>query len=100
MGSADHGPRLQQRQAAARWLQRVEADTNCVSSHNLGAVVSSKVNNLAYYSRKPPITTPLLQNDRQPLFNASKTYLSLIIGDGDSLSKVKGCEHAFFEPIL
>jgi hypothetical protein len=77
-----------------------EADTNCVSSHNLGAVVSSKVNNLAYYSRKPPITTPLLQNDRQPLFNASKTYLSLIIGDGDSLSKVKGCEHAFFEPIL
>ena len=49
---------------------------------------------------EPPITTPLLQNDRQPLFNASKTYLSLIIGDGDSLSKVKGCEHAFFEPIL
>ena len=73
-----------------------EADTNCVSTHNLGAVVSSKVNNLAYYSRKPAITEPLLQNDRQPQFNASKTYLSMIIGDGDSLSKVKGPIRSWF----
>jgi hypothetical protein len=74
-----------------------EADTNCVSSHNLGAVVSSKGQQPGVpRSRKPPITEPLLQNDRQLLFNESKTYMSLIIGDDDSLSKVKGPIRSWF----
>ena len=68
-----------------------EAETNCVSEHDMGAVSSSKVNNLAFFSRKPPISVPLLQSalDRSP-FNASKTYLTMIIGDGDNVAKVKG----------
>lgn len=68
-----------------------EAETNCVSQHNMGQIASDGVNNLAFYSRKPPITTPMSQNKLgQPTFDANKTYVSFVIGDGDSIKHVKG----------
>jgi len=70
-----------------------EAETTCVGKHNMGQVASSGVNNLAFFSRKAPITKPLLQNptgSQTMRFNASKTYLTLIVGDGDNIAFMKG----------
>eukprot|EP00929_Paragymnodinium_shiwhaense_P016108 TRINITY_DN124298_c0_g1_i1.p1 TRINITY_DN124298_c0_g1~~TRINITY_DN124298_c0_g1_i1.p1 ORF type:complete len:564 (-),score=71.71 TRINITY_DN124298_c0_g1_i1:169-1860(-) len=68
-----------------------EAETNCVKEHNMGQVASSGFNNLAFFSRKPSIREPLLQNpDRAQEFNKSRTYITLIVGDGDNLNFVKG----------
>ena len=39
-----------------------EAETDCNREHNMGQVASSGVNNLAYFSRKPSISTPQPQN--------------------------------------
>ena len=63
-----------------------EAETTCVKEHNMGQIASDGVNNMAYYSSKPRITAPRQQSKRnRPAFNASKTYVSLVIGDGDSI---------------
>jgi len=69
-----------------------EAETNCVKEHNLGQVASTGVNNLAFFSRKPAITSPLRQNadPTAKAFNSSRTYLALVIGDGDNIAFVKG----------
>jgi len=67
-----------------------EAETNCVKEHTLGQIASDGVNNLAYWSRTPAIRTPLRQN-REPalLFNQSKVYVSLVVGDGDNVGYLK-----------
>jgi hypothetical protein len=47
------------------------------------------VNNLSFLSRKGPITAPLTQNPAPAVaFNASKTYVSLVVGDGDNMQCV------------
>ena len=68
-----------------------EAETNCVAQHNLGQV-ASLVNNLAFWSRKPPISTPVRQVPEPPAapYNKSKTYISIVLGDGDNIGFVKG----------
>jgi hypothetical protein len=67
------------------WWQLFEAETNCVKEHNMGQIASNGVNNLAYFSRKPAIETPLVQSPLDsPEFNASKTYLAFVIGDVNS----------------
>ena len=68
-----------------------EAETDCVSQHNLGQV-ASLVNNLAFWSRKPPITQRQSQVPEPPAapYNKSKTYVSIVIGDGDNIGFVKG----------
>lgn len=76
-----------------------EAETNCVKGHNMGQIASTGVNNLAYFSsHAPPITTPLLQPPPQPLqpFNASKSYVAFVVGDGDNLAMVKGTRFQWF----
>eukprot|EP01043_Picozoa_sp_COSAG02_P054876 COSAG02_NODE_6283_length_3680_cov_1.881597_5_plen_162_part_00 len=74
-----------------------EAETNCVKEHNMGQIASDGVNNLAFYSSKPPVSTPLLQNPtRSPKFNASKTYLAFVIGDGDNTGFMKGSRRDWF----
>jgi len=69
-----------------------EAETTCVKEHNMGQVASQS-NNLAFFSRKARISTPLLQNTfdsaKKP-FNKSKTYVTFIIGDGDNVDFMKG----------
>eukprot|EP00466_Bigelowiella_natans_P021206 jgi/Bigna1/91286/estExt_fgenesh1_pg.C_950041 len=72
-----------------------EAETNCVKEHNMGQIASDGVNNLAFFSRKSAITEPLQQNPKQlpgiP-YNDSRTYMALVVGDGDNIGYVKG-EH-------
>lgn len=68
-----------------------EAETTCVSSHNLGQIATVGVNNLAFYALAPPITAPLLQNTAPAVeFNASRTYITFVVGDGDNIDFVKG----------
>ena len=67
-----------------------EAETDCTKAHNMGQIASTGVNNLAFYSRKPPITTPLLQNPVPKVtYNSSRTYVSFIMGDGDNVAFLK-----------
>ena len=55
--------------------------------HSLGQV-ASLVGGLSWWSNaEPPVTTPLPQPPPPPpiAFNASKTYVALIVGDGDNI---------------
>jgi hypothetical protein len=71
-----------------------EAETDCIlnATHNMGQVASDGFNNLAFFSRQPPIQSPLVQAPRPPhrKYNASQTYVTLLIGDGDNLNFLKG----------
>ena len=78
-----------------------EAETRCVMKgagrNNMGQIASSNVNNFAYYSRKGPISQPLLQPPLDsPEFNASKTYMAFVIGDGDNTAFVRSSRRAWF----
>lgn len=67
-----------------------EAETLCVKEHNMGQVASNGLNNMAFFSRKPRIKVPLIQNPEPKMqFNASETYLALVIGDGDNMQLIK-----------
>lgn len=63
-----------------------EAQTLCVKEHNLGLACTSGVDNLSFFSRRSRITKPLKQN-LAPLmpYNKSKTYIALVVGDGDNM---------------
>ena len=54
----------------------------------MGQVASSGLNNLAFYARKRPIETPVSQVPYGPAlaYNKSKTYVSIVMGDGRSKS--------------
>jgi hypothetical protein len=67
-----------------------EAETTCSKEHNMGQVASEAVTNLAFFSSKPRISTPLVQPADPPLiFNSSKTYVALTVGDGDNVNYVQ-----------
>jgi hypothetical protein len=67
-----------------------EAETLCVSRRNMGQVATSGVSNLAFLSRAPPLTAPLVQVPAPAIpFNASRTYVSFIVGDGDNIAYLK-----------
>ena len=86
-----------------------EAETNCVPAHSMGQVrdcstasaltrrrhsmfqvASVGAKNLAFFSASRPVVTPLLQPPALPfIYNSSKVYLSIIIGDGDNVGMVK-----------
>lgn len=79
-----------------------EAETGCVRRHNMGQVASIGVSNLGYFSRWPPITSPLVQPPpssppRLAVYNSSRTYLSIIVGDGDNIAFVKGSRRDWIE---
>lgn len=70
-----------------------EAETTCVSEHNMGQVATSGVSNLAFLSTSPAIDHPLLQNagpSPPEAYNASRTYIAFIVGDGDNVAYLKG----------
>ena len=78
-----------------------EAETTCTSARDMGQVATVGVNNLAYFSRAPPITAPIAQNPAPPrAFNASKTYLALVVGDGDNIAFVKSSRWTWMEQRL
>ena len=70
-----------------------EAETNCVAAHNLGQIASVGFNNMAYFSKgRHQISKPLSQPedpDTDLEFDASLTYVALVIGDGDNLLFLK-----------
>lgn len=70
-----------------------EAETDCNRVHNMGQIASDGCNNLGYWSSKPAISAPLSQVDQGTagfVYNTSKTYVSIIVGDGDNINYVKG----------
>jgi hypothetical protein len=81
-----------------------EAETGCVRRHNMGQVASSGVSNLGYFSRWPPITSPLVQPPPSPptstSYSSSRTYLTIIVGDGDNIAFVKGSRREWIEDRL
>ena len=57
---------------------------SCCLACPTGQVASDSATNLSFYARKAMITTPLKQNPVPALvFNASKTYISFLVGDGE-----------------
>jgi hypothetical protein len=78
-----------------------EAETNCVKKHNMGQVATVGVTNLAFFSGSSPIVKPILQNPPNIVsFNASKTYLTLVVGDGDNIAMVKSSRFDWFKQRL
>ena len=58
-----------------------EAETGCNSAHNMGQIASDNVNNLAFFSRKQTITSPVLQNPSgMDTYNSSRTYVMFFNG--------------------
>jgi hypothetical protein len=77
-----------------------EAETDCGREHNLGQSASEGCSNLGFFSSMPPVTKPLEQNplpNPPHAFNKSKTYIGLIIGDGDNLSYLKTSRLQWFQ---
>eukprot|EP00656_Telonema_subtile_P031086 TRINITY_DN3406_c0_g1_i1.p1 TRINITY_DN3406_c0_g1~~TRINITY_DN3406_c0_g1_i1.p1 ORF type:complete len:444 (+),score=82.85 TRINITY_DN3406_c0_g1_i1:513-1844(+) len=80
-----------------------EAETSCTKQHNMGQVASDNVNNLGFWSRgDKAITEPLVQNPDpdHDAFNASRTYISLVVGDGDNVAFVKGSRKSWMKDRL
>eukprot|EP01048_Picozoa_sp_COSAG05_P020044 COSAG05_NODE_3307_length_2162_cov_1.789142_1_plen_612_part_00 len=80
-----------------------EAETNCVPNHNMGQIASDGCNNLAYFSRHGPITSPLRQNpepEQEDQYDPTVTYIGLVIGDGDNINFMKGSRKAWFKERL
>jgi len=77
-----------------------EAETNCVEHHNMGQIASVGVNNLAYFASRPSFTgaiAPPLNAHPPTPFNASRTYVALIVGDGDNLAFLKSTRYTWME---
>jgi GxGYxYP putative glycoside hydrolase C-terminal domain len=76
-----------------------EAETTCVRSHNMGQVATADASCMSFWSRKGAIDKPLVQNQQprqrqrqqqqQQVYDASKTYIALVVGDGDNIGMVK-----------
>jgi len=71
----------------------LQAETLCDVGVGMGQIASSGVNNLAYWGRVPKVSVPLPVNTpKGPAlkYNASKTYISFLVGDGDNVAYIKG----------
>ena len=80
-----------------------EAETNCLSEHNMGQVASSGQNDFSFFNKKS-IQSPdelqgyldVLMKTRQDIsdgnlvYDPSKTYMTFIVGDGDNVAFMKG----------
>jgi len=82
-----------------------EAETNCISAHNMGQIASSGVNNFSFFSRRSSITSsdelaPYLSGSllktREEIaagnleYDPTTTYMSLFVGDGDNIAFMRG----------
>jgi hypothetical protein len=76
-----------------------EAETTCdLAAPGMGQVASTGVNNLAFFSRSAaPVVSPLAQPPLPPVrLNASRTYVSFVVGDGDNIAYVKSTRQTWF----
>eukprot|EP00656_Telonema_subtile_P053118 TRINITY_DN758_c0_g1_i1.p1 TRINITY_DN758_c0_g1~~TRINITY_DN758_c0_g1_i1.p1 ORF type:complete len:565 (-),score=99.33 TRINITY_DN758_c0_g1_i1:122-1816(-) len=81
-------------------LPLFESETLCAKTHGLGLACTDDVNNLAFYSRTARVTSPVTQNpDPSPAapFNASRTYITLVVGDGDNTAYIKTTRYQWFK---
>ena len=69
-----------------------EAETLCDLGQGMGQIASAGSSNLAYWTTEQPhITKPLAHNpDIHRAFNASKTYIAFVVGDGDNVDYIQG----------
>jgi hypothetical protein len=75
-----------------------EAETTCAQAHNMGQIASANFNNLAFFGRAPAVQAPLPQNALPRVtYNASRTYMAFVVGDGDNLDYLKGTRADWFE---
>jgi len=76
-----------------------EAETNCASSNNMGAVPTRSTNNLSYFTAiHDKITEPISKNPSKDItYNPDHIYLSLIIGDGDNIDYIKSTRRTWME---
>lgn len=75
-----------------------EAETSCVKAHNMGQVATDSASNLAFFSIPGPITEPVPQNPRPAVvFNASRTYLAITVGDGDNMSFLQSSRRTWMQ---
>jgi hypothetical protein len=72
-----------------------EAETTCFGARNAGQIATVGVNNLAYFSRAPPASPPRSAPRAPVVFNASKTYVALVVGDGDNIAFLKSSRAAW-----
>ena len=82
-----------------------EAETNCVTRHNMGQIASDGCTNLAYFSRNGPISVPLVQNpepmgEAEEVYDPTTTYIGLVVGDGDNVNFMKGTRKTWFKERL
>jgi len=84
-----------------------EAQTNCLDSHNMGAV-ASEAGNLSFFATRAPAITEagaVVQNPPEVVtYDPQKTYVAFVVGDGDNIQymlttrrdwfqqRVAGCE--------
>jgi hypothetical protein len=73
-----------------------EAQTNCLDSHNMGAIASD-TGNLSYYSSvKAPITSANVVQQNKPetiSYDPTKTYVAFVVGDGDNIGFLMSARH-------
>ena len=89
-----------------------EAETNCISAHNMGQVASAGVNNFSFFSKKQSITSSdelsgylsgSLLKTREDIaagnvvFDPEMTYISLLVGDGDNIAFMRGGRRGWME---
>jgi hypothetical protein len=69
-----------------------EAETLCDIGQGMGQIASAGSANLAYWTtERPHINSPLEKNpDLDTVYNASKTYIAFLIGDGDNVDYIQG----------
>jgi hypothetical protein len=76
-----------------------EAQTLCAASRNMGAI-PTEVNNLSFFStRREPIADPeeIPQNMLEDVnYDPTKTYVAVILGDGDNVSFMMGMRLEWF----
>jgi hypothetical protein len=72
-----------------------EAETTCSDEHNMGQVASDGASNMGFWSSRTPVSTPMAQSPDPPLeYNSSRTYVAIVVGDGDNVAYV---QHARFD---
>jgi len=75
-----------------------EAETGCTRGHEMGQVATVSVTNLAYFSGAEPVTAPLQQApEPRAAFNALRSYVSFIVGDGDNIAYIKSTRLQWFQ---
>jgi len=79
-----------------------EAETTCAKERNVGQIATEGTSNLAFFSRKPHISEPLVQNPDPPSqeYDRKKTYVTFIVGDGDNINYMKGSRKSWMKDRL